>query len=98
MEGPKVEASPLTCGVENEPAEPPPEVPVHGVEGTDSLHQVKATVPVGAPPVELPVMVAESVHVLPTEVSSGGLIEVTLVGVAGVTVKHSVSLCAGTET
>ena len=98
MEGPKVEASPTIAGVVKVPAEPPPEVPVHGVLGALSLHQVKATEPVGAPPVELPVMVAESVHVLPTEVSVGGLIVVTLVGVAAPTVKHSVSLCAGTET
>ena len=97
MDGPKMDEKPTTAGVENEPAEPPPPVPVHGVLGALSLRQVKATVPVGAPPVGLPVMVAESVHVLPTEVSVGGLIEVTLVGVAGVTVKHSVSLCALTE-
>ena len=84
-----MDEKPTIAGVENEPAEPPPVVPVHGVPGVLSLHQVKATVPVGAPPIELPVMVAESVHVLPTEVSSGGLIVVTLVGVAGPTVKHS---------
>ena len=97
FEGPKVEASPTMTGVENVPAEPPPPVPVHGVPGVVSLHQVKATVPVGAPPVELPVIVAESVQVLPTEVSSGGLIVVTEVGVAGVTVKHSVSVWTLTE-
>ena len=96
LDGPKVEASPLTAGVVKVPAEPPPEVPVHGVLGALSLHQVKATEPVGAPPVEFPVMVAESVQVLPTEVSVGGLIVVTLVGVAGPTVKHS-SLDASDE-
>ena len=47
FEGPKVEASPTMTGVENVPAEPPPPVPVHGVLGALSLHQVKATEPVG---------------------------------------------------
>ena len=42
-------------------------------------------------------MVAESVHELPSEVSDGGLIVVTEVGVAGVTVKHSVSVWTLTE-
>jgi len=101
LEGPNVEASPVTTGEFDEPAKPPPEVPVHGVPGVVSLHQVQATEPVGAPPVEFPVTVAESLQLLPTEVAGGipggALIEVVKPGVAGVTVKHSVSLCAATE-
>ena len=89
LEGPKVDASPTTEGLFDEPAEPPPPVPVHGVDGADSLHQVQVTVPAGGPPSELPVTVAESVHVLPTEVAPGVLIAVVKSGVAGLTVTHS---------
>jgi hypothetical protein len=45
----------------------------------------------------LPVTAAESVHVLPTKFDEGGVTEVVKPAVAGVTVKHSVSLCWGTE-
>jgi hypothetical protein len=97
LDGPKVELSPVIDGVLDEPAEPPPAVPVHGVPGVLSLHQLQLTVPDGGPPVELPDTVAESVHELPTDVSVGGLIVVVKPGVAGVTVKHSVSVCWLTE-
>ena len=60
-------------------------------------HTVKATVPVGAPPVALPVTVTESVAVpvgpMTTEV---GEAVVALDEVAGVTLKHSVPVCWGT--
>jgi hypothetical protein len=89
--------SPLTLGVLKVPAVPPPPVPMHGVLGETSSHQVKATEPLGAPPVELPVTVAESVHVLPTGSEEGGVTEVVKPGVTAATVKHSVSLCWATE-
>ena len=69
------------------PAVPPPPVPMHGVLGETSSHQVKATEPLGAPPVELPVTVAESVHVLPTEFELGGVTEVVKPGVATATLR-----------
>jgi hypothetical protein len=97
FDGPKVELSPLTLGVLEVPAVPPPLVPVHEVFGETTSHQVKATEPLGAPPVELPVTVAESVHVLPTEFDEGGVTEVVKPGLAGVTLKHSVSVCPVTE-
>jgi hypothetical protein len=97
FDGPKIELSPLTLGLLKVPAVPPPLVPVHGVLGETSSHQVKVTEPVGAPPVELPVTVAESVHVLPTEFDEGGVTEVVKPAVAAVTVKHSVSVCWATE-
>jgi hypothetical protein len=72
-------------------------VPVHGVLGETSWHQVKDTEPVGARPVESPKTVAESVHVLPTVFDEGAVIEVVKPGVDVATVKHSVSLCWPTE-
>lgn len=39
---------------------------VHGVFGAPSVHSVKVTVPIGAPPWVLPVTVAESFHDWPT--------------------------------
>jgi hypothetical protein len=61
-------------------------------------HTLKATVPVGAPPVALPVTVTESVAVpvgpITTEV---GEAVVALVDVAGVTLKHSVPVCWETD-
>jgi hypothetical protein len=97
FDGPKIELSPLTLGVLKVPALPPPLVPVHGVLGETSSHQVKATEPVGARPVELPVTAAESVHVLPTGSEEGGVTEVVKTGVTAATVKHSVSVCWPTE-
>src|SRR5580658_3015379 len=90
LEGPAVELSPVP-GVRVTLGEmvPPPPVPVHVVGALVSLHQVKVTEPVGAPPVELPVTVAESLHELPTEVLPGALMVVETVGVAGFTVTHS---------
>jgi hypothetical protein len=85
--------SPLTLGVLKVPAVPPPLLPVHEVFGETTSHQVKATEPLGAPAVELPVTAAESVHVLPTEFDEGGVTEVVKPAVAAVTVKHSVSVC-----
>jgi hypothetical protein len=99
FDGPKVELSPLTLGVLQVPAVPPPLMPVHEVFGETTLHQVKATEPLGAPPVGLPVTAAESVHVLPTEFDEGGVTEVVKPAVATVTGKHSakVSVCWATE-
>jgi hypothetical protein len=97
FDGPKIELSPLTLGVLKVPAVPPPLMPVHGVLGETSSHQVKATEPLGTPPVELPVTMAESVHVLPTEFDEGGVTDVVNPGVAAVTLKHSVSLCWETD-
>jgi hypothetical protein len=62
-------------------------------------HSVKATVPVGAPPVGLPVtvMVSVAVPVGPMTTEPGEAV-VLLDEVAGLTVKHSVPLCWGTLT
>jgi hypothetical protein len=98
FEGPKVELSPLTPGTLDVPAVPPPLVPVHGVPGETSSHQVKETEPVGARPVESPKTVAESVHVFPTVFDDGAVNDVVKPGVDVATVKHSVSLCWATET
>jgi hypothetical protein len=58
---------------------------------------VKATVPVGAPPVELPVTLTESVTVPEGPMTTAvGEAVVVLDEVAGVTPKHSVPLCWGT--
>jgi len=85
----KVEVSPLVVGVETVPTVLPPE---QAVPGEFSWHSVKVTVPVGAPPVELPVTVAESFHELPTAVEDGDVrLVVNAVGMIAVTVKHSVS-------
>jgi hypothetical protein len=86
FDGPNVESSPLTLGTLKVPAVPPPLVPVHEVFGETTWHQVKETEPVGARPVESPMTVAESVHVLPTAFDEGAVIEVVRPGVAGVTV------------
>jgi hypothetical protein len=72
---------------------------VHETPDEDrAWHTRNATLPVGGPPVGLPVMVTESVAVpvgpMTTEL---GEAVVLLDEVAGVTVKHSVSLCCGTS-
>jgi hypothetical protein len=87
---------------------PVPGVKVTGVGGTavplghkagpgSGPHTLKATVPVGAPPVVLPATVTASVAVpmgpMATEV---GEAEVVLDELAGVTVKHSAPLCWAT--
>ncbi len=60
-------------------------------------HTVKATVPVGAPPVALPVTVTESVAVpVGPMTTEAGEAVVLLDEVAGVTLKHSVPVCWGT--
>jgi hypothetical protein len=82
----KVELSPVVVAVVVESMLGPP---VQGVGGADSWHSVHATVPVGAPPAELPITVAVSPQALPTEMSAGGRIVVVKPGVAAVTVKHS---------
>ena len=58
-------------------------------------HTVKATVPVGAPPVELPATVTVSWTVPPMTID---VVEAVVVvdEVAGVTVKHSEPVCWGT--
>ena len=92
-----VETSPTDVGVVTVPTGIPP---VQGVEGSVSVHKVKATDPVGAPPVGLPVTVAVSFHEFPTVVFIGAITVVTSVGVAtwaGQTVKHSLSLCCHTD-
>ena len=60
-------------------------------------HTVKAAVPVGAPPVALPVTMTESVAVpVGPMTTEPGKAVVALDEVAGVTLKHSVPLCWGT--
>ena len=72
------------------PTSVPPVVHVELDEGeADALQTEKLTDPAGAPPVELPVTVAESLQALPTVVLSGVTSVVAMVGVAGPTVKHS---------
>jgi hypothetical protein len=84
---------------------PVPGVNVTGVGGTavplghnagpgNGPHTVKATVPVGAPPVGLPVTVTESVAV-PSGPMMVEVVEAVVVldEVAAVTVKHSAPLC-----
>jgi hypothetical protein len=70
----------------------------HSAGPGNGPHTVKATVPVGAPPVALPVTMTESVTepVGPMMTEVGEAV-VALVEVAGVTVKHSLPLCWGTE-
>jgi hypothetical protein len=82
----KVESFPVVLGKLSEPMMGPP---VHGVDGALSWHSVQLTVPVGAPPAELPATVAVSPQVLPTVVALGGTIFVVKPGVAAVTLKHS---------
>ena len=77
-----VETSPTDVGVVTVPTGIPP---VQGVEGSVSVHKVKATDPVGAPPVGLPVTVAVSFHEFPTVVFIGAITVVTSVGVTGQT-------------
>ncbi len=92
-----VETSPTDVGVVTVPTGIPP---VQGVEGSVSVHKVKATDPVGAPPVGVPVTVAVSFHEFPTVVFVGAITVVTSVGVTawpGQTVKHSLSLCCHTD-
>ena len=61
-------------------------------------HTVKATVPSGGPPVELPVTVTESVAVPVSPITTeAGEAVVALDEVAGVTPKHSVPVCWGTS-
>ena len=70
----------------------------HNVGPGNGPHTVKATVPVGAPPVGLPVTVIESVAVPvgPMTIEVGDAVVVLEEG-AGVTVKHSVPVCCGTS-
>jgi hypothetical protein len=74
------------------------EVPLgHNAGPGNGPHTVKATVPVGAPPVELPVTVTESVAepVGPMTMEVCEAVVLLDEG-AGVTVKHSVPLCWAT--
>jgi hypothetical protein len=82
----KVELCPV---VVDEVVEPMPVPPVHDVAGATTWHKVQLTVPVGAPPTELPATVAVSPQPLPTAVSLGGRTVVVKPGVAAVTMKHS---------
>jgi hypothetical protein len=82
----KVEPSPLGVDVLVEPMGVPP---VQEARARVSWHTVQLTVPVGAPPIELPTTVAVSPHVLPTAVSAGGTIVVVKPGAAAPTLKHS---------
>ena len=88
---------------------PVPGCKVTGVGGTavplghsagpgEGPHTVKATVPVGAPPVALPVTMTESeaVPVGPMTTEVGEAV-VALDEVAGVTLKHSAPVCWGTD-
>jgi hypothetical protein len=88
---------------------PVPEVSVTDVGGTavplghedgpgSGPHTVKATEPVGAPPVGLPVTVTESVAVPvgPMTTEAGNAV-VVLDDVAAETVKHSAPLCWDTS-
>jgi hypothetical protein len=70
-------------------------VPVGHVAGPGSgPHTVKATVPVGAPPVRLPATLTESVAApVGPMTTEAGSAEVVLDEVAAVTVKHSLPLC-----
>jgi hypothetical protein len=73
------------------------EPPGHSAGPGKGPHTLKLTVPVGAPPVGLPVTVTESVAVpVGPMTSEVGKAVVTLDEVAGVTVKHSVPVCWGT--
>ena len=87
---------------------PVPGVKLTGVGGTavplghnagpgKGPHTVKAAVPVGAPPVALPVTVTASVAVpVGPMTTEPGKAVVVLDEVAGVTLKHSVPVCCGT--
>jgi hypothetical protein len=70
----------------------------HNAEAVNGPHTVKATVPVGAPPVGLPVTVTESVAV-PVGPMTRELGEAVVVldEAACVTAKHSVPLCWATS-
>jgi hypothetical protein len=70
----------------------------HSAGPGNGPHTVKATVPLGAPPVGLPVTVTVSVAVPlgPMTVEVGEAV-VVLDEVAAVTVKHSVPLCWATS-
>ena len=81
-----VESFPLGVGV---PVEPMLVPPVHGVAGEAAWHNVQLTVPVGAPPTELPNAVAVSPQALPTDVSVGGTIVVVSPLVTAMALKHS---------
>jgi hypothetical protein len=63
--------------------------PLQGVPGAVSRHSVQLTVPLGAPPAELPAAVAVSPQVLPTALLLGGRIVVVKPGVAAPTLRHS---------
>jgi hypothetical protein len=70
----------------------------HNAGAVNGPHTVKATVPVGAPPVGLPATVTESVAVpLGPMMTELGEAVVVLDEVAWVTVKHSVPLCWATS-
>jgi hypothetical protein len=81
-----VESSPLGVGELSEPIGNPP---VQGVDGALAWHSVQLTVPVGAPPAELPATVTVSPQVLPTALLLGATIVVVKPGVAAPTLKHS---------
>jgi hypothetical protein len=69
----------------------------HSAGPGNGPHTVKATVPVGAPPVAFPLTVTESVTVPvgPTTTEVGEAV-VALDEVAGVTTKHSLPVCWAT--
>jgi hypothetical protein len=71
----------------------------HSAGPAKGPHTLKLTVPVGAPPAGLPVTVMASVAVPegPMTTEPGEAV-VLLAEVAGVTVKHSVPVCWGTDT
>jgi hypothetical protein len=82
----KVESFPV---VVDEVVEPMGVPPVQGVVGALAWQSLQLTVPVGAPPAELPATVAASPQVLPTALSLGGRIVVVKPGAAALTLKHS---------
>jgi hypothetical protein len=75
--------------------------PVHSVGEAAGPHSKKVTVPVGAPPVALPVTVATSVTEPPRTMEPEPEADVDCCVVvtegAGVTLKHSLSLCCHTD-
>ena len=73
-------------------------VPLGHSPGPGNLHTVKATVPIGAPPVALPVTVTASVAV-PVGPMMIPVVEGVVVvdEAAGVTLKHSLPVCWGTS-
>jgi hypothetical protein len=77
----------LDVGLPTVPTGVPPVLQAVLPEAT--LQTEKVIDPDGAPLVELPVTVAESLQALPTVVLVGAAMIVAITGVAGVTEKHS---------